>query len=101
MLKNSSVIYDTSHLNIKCRQLRGGKCKKKSRGGQKERAARGIEPRTTRTQSEYHTTRPRGLQLEVAEDFLIFSACHTLLVKVEKKYIYTNYKFSHGNTTIT
>ena len=23
-------------------------------------AARGIEPRTTRTQSEYHTTRPRG-----------------------------------------
>ena len=67
----------------------------------KLRAARGIEPRTTRTQSEYHTTRPRGLQLEVAEDFLIFSACHTLLLKVEKKYIYTNYKFSHGNTTIT
>ena len=24
-------------------------------------AVRGIEPRTTRTQSEYHTTRPHGL----------------------------------------
>ena len=41
-VKKFKCMYDTSHLNIKCRQLRGGKGKKKSRGGQKERAARGI-----------------------------------------------------------
>ena len=76
-----------------CRRLLdeelGGKGKKKEDWGKKERAARGIEPRTTRTQSEYHTTRPRGLQSEVAEDFLIFSACLTLLLRnVKKVYIY-------------
>jgi hypothetical protein len=73
---------------------RGGEREGEKKKGRKEkkrkRADRGIEPRTTRTLSEYHTTRPVGIKTFVltVADFTTFYV--HILIKTIHRYVHTS-----------